>query len=110
MTAIAGCSGPPIRALIQVGLAAISGPDSGRFPARQCGDSGTVRGGFFVFRSAVAGLRFFAVLRTGWRGDTSPPNGSCRDTGGNRAGTTTASAAYSQQARKMGRLQVYAGR
>ena len=51
-----------------------------------------------------------AVLRTGCKGDTSPPNGSCRDTGGNRAGTTTTSAAYSQQARKMGRLQVYAGK
>jgi hypothetical protein len=51
-----------------------------------------------------------AMLRMRRKLTRHPQPGSCRDTRGNRAGTTTASAAYSQQARKMGRLQVYAGK
>jgi hypothetical protein len=79
---------PPIRALIRVGLAARSDcrscrrslPESVAIPARWCGRLGAPGGG-------VAGLRFLAVLRTGWKGDTPPLKGCCTVTCGYRART-----------------------
>ena len=45
----------PNRCPIPTCLAALSGPDPAADPDRECGDSGTVRGGFSCSRSAVAG-------------------------------------------------------
>jgi hypothetical protein len=58
-----------------------------RFPGRQCGDSGPVCVRFAAPGGAVARMRFLAVLRTGWRGDTPPLKGCCTVTLGYRART-----------------------
>jgi hypothetical protein len=72
---------PPIRAVIPVRLAALSDPDTAADPRPGSVAIPARRGvSFSCSGSVVAGLRFFAVLRTGWKGDTSPRNGCCAAT------------------------------
>ena len=56
---IRGYTAPPIRAVIPVRFTARCDPIRGRFLARQCGESGTVWGGFVVLPKVVSRVRFF---------------------------------------------------
>jgi hypothetical protein len=71
---------PRIAARSDPDSAADSLPESVAIPARWCGRLGAPGGG-------VAGMRFLAVLRTGWNGDTPPLKGCCTVTFGYRVRT-----------------------